>query len=107
MAKNPVSRRSFMSVAAAVPAAAQTRVPVVVPTVLSPQVQVSTDPLKIVTTFKFEPHEIARIKAANPKVPIEVVVCNSRDEFLTKLKDAEVVYGNFDGAALKASPKVK
>lgn len=107
MTKKSVSRRSFMSTAAAVPVAAQTRVPVVVPPVLAPQIQMSTDPLKIVTTFKFEPQEIAKIKAANPKVPIEVEVCNSRDEFLTKLKDAEVVYGNPDGTGLKAAPKLK
>jgi phosphoglycerate dehydrogenase-like enzyme len=107
MPKKPVSRRVFMGAAAAVPVAAQTRVPVVVPTVLAPQLQMSTDPLKIVTTYKFEPQEIAKIKAVNPKVPIDVVVCNSRDEFLTKLKDAEVVYGNLDGAGLKAAPKLK
>jgi phosphoglycerate dehydrogenase-like enzyme len=107
MSKKSVSRRVFMGAAGAAPVAAQTRVPVVVPTVLAPQVQMSTDPLKIVTTYRFEPHEIAKIKAANPKVPIDVAVCASRDEFLTKLKDAEVVYGSLDAAGLKAAPKLK
>ena len=96
-----------MSTAAAVPVAAQTRVPVVTPTVLAPQVQMSSDPLKIVTTYKFEPQEIAKIKAANPKVPIEVVVCNSPAEFREKIRDAEVVYGNLDRVALDLAPKLK
>jgi phosphoglycerate dehydrogenase-like enzyme len=100
------TRRSFLGTVP-VAAAAATRVPVVVPTVLAPQLQMSTDALTIVTTYKFEPHEIEKIKAANTKVPINVVVCNNRDEFLTKLKDAEVVYGNVDAAALKAAPKLK
>lgn len=96
-----------MSAATAVPVAAQTRIPIVTPTALSPQLQMSTEPLKIVTTYKFEPQEIAKIKAANPRVSIDVEVCNSRDEFLTKLKDAEVVYGNLDAQGLKSAPKLK
>jgi phosphoglycerate dehydrogenase-like enzyme len=96
-----------MSAAAAAPVAAQTRVPVATPTVLAPQLQASADPLKIVTTYKFEPHEIAKIKAANPKVPIDVVVCNSQEEFRSKVKDAEVVYGSLDRVALDLAPKLK
>jgi phosphoglycerate dehydrogenase-like enzyme len=107
MPKKSVSRRLFMGAAAAVPVAAQTRVPVAVPPVQAPEVKPSTDPLKIVTTYKFEPHEIAKIKAANPAVPIDVVVCNSQEEFRTKVRDAEVVYGNLDRVALDLAPKLK
>jgi phosphoglycerate dehydrogenase-like enzyme len=109
MPKTPSTRRTFLGAVSAVPAAAAaaTRVPIVVPTVLAPDIQISTDSLKIVTTYKFEPSEIARIKAVNPKVPIEVVVCSSPAEFREKVKDAEVVFGDLDAESLKAATKCK
>jgi phosphoglycerate dehydrogenase-like enzyme len=97
-----------MGAVSAMPAvAAATRVPIVVPPVLLSDVQMSQDPLKIVTTYRFEPAEIARIKAVNPKVPIEVVVCDSPAEFREKLKDAEVVFGDLDAQSLAAAAKLK
>src|SRR4051812_17855792 len=101
MSKKAVSRRSFIGAVSAVPAvAAATRVPVVVPQVLVADVQMSQDPLKIVTTYRFEPQEIAKIKAANPKIPIDVTICGNAAEFREKVKDAEVVFGNMDGESL-------
>ena len=101
------TRRTFMGAVTAIPAAAATRVPIVVPTVLAPEITISQDPLKIVTTYKFEPQEVARIKAVNPKVPIEVVICNSPAEFRERVKDAEVVFGDLDAETLKLAAKCK
>ncbi len=97
-----------MGVVTAMPAvAAATRVPVVVPPVLLADVQMSQEPLKIVSNYGFEPQEIAKIKAVNPKVPIDVVVTGSPAEFREKVKDAEVVFGDLDAESLKAASKVK
>src|SRR5436305_13256330 len=107
MSKKPVSRRSFMGVVSAMPAVAATRVPIVTPTVLLSDVQVSQEPLRIVTTYRFEPQEIARIKAVNPKVQIDVVVCDSPAEFRDKVRDAEVVFGDLDAQSLSVASKLK
>jgi phosphoglycerate dehydrogenase-like enzyme len=107
MSKKAVSRRSFIGAVSAMPAVAATRVPIVVPQVLVADVHMSQDPLKIVTTFKFEPHEVARIKAVNPKVPIDVVICATPAEFREKVKDAEVVFGDLDAESLRVASKVK
>lgn len=64
-------------------------------------------PLKIVTTYTFEPFEIERIKAAAPGVGVEIILCNSRDEFRSKLREADAVYGNFSSADLDYAPRLK
>src|SRR3954454_23394001 len=107
MSKKAVTRRSFMGAVSAIPAVAATRVPIVVPQVLVADLQMSQDPLKIVTTYKFEPHEVAKIKAVNPKVPIDVVICATPAEFREKVKDAEVVFGDLDAESLRVAAKVK
>ena len=64
--------------------------------------------IKIVTTYKFEPHEIEQIQAAAAETTkVEVVVCNSPAEFRTQLRDADVVYGALGAADLDYAPKVK
>jgi phosphoglycerate dehydrogenase-like enzyme len=107
MKQKPFSRRSFMGGVAAMPAVAATRTPVVVPPLLLSDVQLTQDPLKIVTTYKFEPHEVEKIKAAGGGVPVELTICNSAAELREKAKDAEVVYGDIDAATLAAAPKLK
>jgi phosphoglycerate dehydrogenase-like enzyme len=71
------------------------------------ELQLQKQPLRIVTQFPFEPHEIQRIKAAAPKAKAEIVVCRSRQEFETKVRDAEVVYGDIGGATLDSAKKLK
>jgi len=87
-------------------AAAGTRQPVVV----SPYAQVtmtpSNDPIKIATSYKFEPAEVEKIQAATP-VKIELLVSNSPEEFRRNLREAEVVYGGVRAADLDYAPKLK
>ena len=107
MKRKPISRRSFIGGVAAMPAVAATRTPKVVPPVLLSHVQLTQDPLKIVTTYRFEAHEIAKIKAARGAVPVEVTTCNSAAEMREKVKDAEVVDGDLDAATLAVAPRLK
>ena len=65
-----------------------------------------TGPLKIATTYQFEPAEVEKI-AAVAGVPIEIKIAKSRDEFRALLRDAEVVYGGIGGADLDFAPKLK
>ncbi|MFN0172757.1 MAG: D-2-hydroxyacid dehydrogenase [Bryobacteraceae bacterium] len=113
MAKNSFSRRSLMKAAAAAApaaAAAQTGGAGRQPIIVSPFAQVaaprSQEPLKIVTMYQFEPHEVAEIQAAAP-VKVEIEICKTKDEFRQKLRDAEVVYGGLTGQELDYAPKVK
>ena len=103
------SRRSFLSASgAAVPAAAAAgRQPVVVKPVLLADAKQQQDPLRIVTMYKFEPHEIEQIQTAAPKAQVEVVVCETREKFIRELETAEVVYGDVRGDVLKYAPKLK
>lgn len=104
MPKKRVSRRKSMTVASATPAA---RHPVAISPYQVVEARMQQQPLRIVTQFPFEPHEIDRIKAAAPKAKVEVLVCRSRQEFETKSRDAEVVYGDIGGATLDAAKKLK
>jgi phosphoglycerate dehydrogenase-like enzyme len=88
-------------------AAAATRQPVVAPPVLLADVQAQQDPLKIVTMYQFEPHEVEKIKAAAPKARVDIVICKTREKFAQEAKDAEVVYGDIRGDALQFAPKLK
>lgn len=64
--------------------------------------------VKIVTMYKFEPHEIDQIQAAAPDTTkVSVIVCNNRDEFRRELRDADVVYGALGAADLDYAPEVK
>ncbi len=110
MPKTPVSRRSFLAVTGIAPAAAataSTRKPVVVPNIILSPAKIQQSPLQIVTMYPFEPDEIARIKAAAPNTPVDITICKTKDEFETKAKDAEVVYGDIRGDALQFAAKLK
>lgn len=64
--------------------------------------------IKIVTMYKFEPHEVEKIQAAAAEhTKVEIVICGTRDEFRAKLRDADAVYGDLRGADLDFAPKVK
>lgn len=64
-------------------------------------------PLHIVTMHPFEPAEIEQIKAAAAPAQIEIAICKTREEFQDRVKDAEVVFGDIRGEALKAAGKLK
>lgn len=95
-----------MAVAGALPAAAA-RQPVVVNPILLSDAHAQQDPLRIVTMYRFEPHEIEKIKAAAPRARVDIAICGSRQEFLEKVKDAEVVYGDVRADVLLTAPKLK
>ena len=96
-----------MAASSAIPVAAASRQAVVVPPVLLSPPKPPTDSLLIVTMFKFEPAEIQRIKAASTKAKVDLVVCNSREEFNAKVKDAEVVYGDVRADTLQIAKNLK
>lgn len=109
MPKTPVSRRSFIAATGGAPAAAAAaaREPVVVPQVAVSEVKAQQTPLKIVTMYAFEPHEVARIKAAVPGTQVDLTICATREEFSAKTQDAEVVYGDIRGDTLQFAKKLK
>ncbi|UCD58172.1 MAG: twin-arginine translocation signal domain-containing protein, partial [Candidatus Hydrogenedentota bacterium] len=108
MQRKSFSRRTFMTAAGVGPAAAAaTREPVVVSPILMSNVKAKQDPLRIVTMYRFEPEEAARIAAATPDVKVVLTVCKTRKEFQEKLEDAEVVYGGVRGAELSRAPKLR
>src|SRR5437588_579037 len=79
-----VSRRTFVALAGAA-AQAQNRE--------STPARSGAGPIRIVTMYKFEPEEIRVIEAAVPNTPVEIIMTKDRDEFHTRLREAEVVYG--------------
>ena len=66
-----------------------------------------TQPLRIVTMHAFEPGEIDTIKAAAPKSEVDFVVCRTREEFEQRVTNAEVVYGDIRGEALRTANNLK
>lgn len=108
MPETPVSRRSFMAASASAPvAAAEAREPVVVETVRMSDIRAQADPLQIVTTYQFEPHEVEKIKAAVPNTRVDIKICRGQQEFRAHLANAEVVYGGLNADTLGLAPKVK
>ncbi|MFN7921957.1 MAG: D-2-hydroxyacid dehydrogenase [Bryobacteraceae bacterium] len=107
MPESRVSRRSILAAGAAAPAAASVLQPVVA---AAPQAALAAGgpSLKIVTMYKFEPHEVERIqRAAADHSKVEIIICDTKDEFRTKLREADAVYGGLTGADLDYAPKVK
>jgi len=103
MSESTVSRRGFM--AAAAPVAG--REAVVAEPVTVHELKAQADPIRVVTTYRFEPDEIRRIQAAVPNARVEIAVCASREEFRKRLPGAEVVYGSVSGADLDYAPRLK
>ncbi|MCW5979002.1 MAG: D-2-hydroxyacid dehydrogenase [Bryobacteraceae bacterium] len=71
------------------------------------QLKAQGDTIRIVTTYQFEPHEARQIEQAAPGKKVEIVHCKDRNEFRSRLKEAEVVYGGVNGAELDLAPKLK
>ena len=70
-------------------------------------VKTSMEPLQIVTTFLFEPEEVALIQSAAPPGRVQIEVCRSQAEFRARLKDADAVYGSLSGEELAMAPKLR
>lgn len=110
MPDKSVSRRVFVSAtgtASAAAAAQSGRQPVVVNPYLQASPKAQQDPLKVVTMYPFEPHEVAKIQQAVRGARVDIVFCKTREEFRAQLKDAEVVYGDIRGAELDYAPRLK
>ena len=108
MGTDTVTRRSFIAATgAASTAGADDRQPVVSPTFIQTAMPAHNDPIRIVTTYDFEPHEIDQIRQAASPTGVEIVICTGGDEFRAKLAGAEVVYGSIRGEDLALAPKLK
>jgi phosphoglycerate dehydrogenase-like enzyme len=108
MSDSRFSRRTLIAAAGAAPATASR--PPGPGVSAAPQVvlRAQNDPIKIVTMYKFEPHEIEQIqRAAAEHAKVEIEICATRDEFRQKLPTAEVVYGDVRGNELDYAPKLK
>ena len=92
-----ITRRAFHTSMAALPAAAAA----------AQQSSEKGGPVRIVTTYAFEPFEIDKIKKAASGAAIEIILCTSRDEFRRNLREADVVYGSFTGADIDYAPRLK
>ena len=109
MSDTHLSRRDFLASGAAIAASAaleaQSRQPVLATEPAQPPPRNSAEPIRILTTVAFEPHEIERIKGAASNV--DVIVAKTPAEFRQRLPDAEVIFGNLTGADLAAASKVR
>jgi phosphoglycerate dehydrogenase-like enzyme len=112
MSENRVSRRTLLAAAgAAAPAAAAQAAGAAAQTAgagASLGGRPNSGLLEIVTTYRFEPHEVEQIQeAAAGHAKVNITICANRDEYRQKLRDAEVVYGGMNGADLDYAPKLK
>ncbi|MCC7174232.1 MAG: D-2-hydroxyacid dehydrogenase [Bryobacterales bacterium] len=65
-----------------------------------------TEPLRIVTTYGFEPEEIRRIRDA-AAVPVEILICAGRAEFRERLPEADAVFGDLRGDELPLAQRLR
>ena len=63
--------------------------------------------MKIVTMYKFEPFEVEKIQRAAPHATVDIKICNTRQEFLEQVRDAEVVYGDVRADVLPIAKNLK
>jgi phosphoglycerate dehydrogenase-like enzyme len=66
-----------------------------------------SEPLRIATKFAFEPNEIQRLQSAVTERPIDLAVSRTDEEFLDRLRTAEVVFGACRGSDLARAPALK
>ena len=64
-------------------------------------------PLRVVTTYIFEPEEVARIQAGLPSGAAELVLCATKEEFRRQLPEADVVYGDLSADELALARRLK
>jgi phosphoglycerate dehydrogenase-like enzyme len=64
------------------------------------------EPLRIVTTYRFELLEVERIRST-AGAPVDIVICQDRDEFRRRLPEADVVYGRLCGEDLALATRLR
>ena len=107
MANSGLSRRTFVaSTGAASAAAAAGRRPVAFPPFAASPLKARGDPIRIVTTYRFEPREVQQIQEAAAPTAVEITI-RAKDDFLDQVKDAEVVYGRIRGQDLARAPNLQ
>ncbi len=105
-----MSRREFVAVTGTASAAlaASGREPVVKPApVRIAKPEMVEQPIRIVTTYQFEGDEIRQIERAAAPVRVDIVICGTRREFLSRMSEAEVVYGALSAGEIENAPKLK
>lgn len=104
-----LSRRDFLASGAAFAAggavSAQAGAPCVSTGAMQPPPRNSADPVRILTSTAFEPHEIDEIKAAAPN--IDLILAKTPAEFRQRLPDAEVILGTLAGPDVAVASKVR
>jgi phosphoglycerate dehydrogenase-like enzyme len=108
MSETNLSRRDFLASGAALAAGATVQAqtgPAVSSGPSQPPPRNPSEPVRILTSTAFEPHEIDKIKGAAPNV--ELMLAKTPAEFRQRLPEAEVVLGNLTGADLPSASKVR
>ncbi len=110
MPKYPFSRRAFIAAGVAAAEAAQAQnPPEPAPVVQQPYPQSNLPPagrpIRIVTDREIDPDQVATIQAATPSA--EVFICRSREEYLDRVREAEVIIGEARADILRRAPKLK
>lgn len=112
MSQQPFSRRVFMAaaglsaeVAAADAQDSSERSPVVQQSYPQSNLAFPTKPIRIVTDRDIDPSQVEILQAAAPHV--EVLVCRTEEEYLDRVRDAEVIIGEPRQEVLRRAPKLK
>lgn len=66
-----------------------------------------SEPLRIATKFPFEPEEIERLRSAVTQRRIDIAVSRTDEDFLGRLRTAEVIYGACRASDLARAPLLK
>jgi phosphoglycerate dehydrogenase-like enzyme len=110
MSDSPVTRRLFAAATVVAPVAAAAQAgggkAAINETYPAGNAKAS-GPIKVVTTNKFDPPEVAKLVAAGGKNPVKVVICETPEQFRKELQDADVVYGGLRKADMDYAPKLK
>ena len=69
-------------------------------------VNAKPEPLRVVTTYPFEPEESTRIQMA-ATAPVEIVICRDREEFRERLPEADIVYGDLRAEELPLAGRLR
>src|SRR5579872_3385623 len=67
----------------------------------------SSEPLRIATTFVFEPEEVFHMKSTRLKRPVEIFFARSEAEFRANLAGAEVIFGSCRGSDLALAHQLR
>jgi phosphoglycerate dehydrogenase-like enzyme len=103
----PVTRRGLLTTSSLALAAQAQRKPVVESNQPESNLPAAGPTIRVLTMTQYDPRELALITKAAGATKVEIDVAKTRDEFRTKLRDAEVVFGMLQGSELDYAPKLK